>query len=396
MAFFFLSHSSLDTKEWTRPLADALTAAGHDVFFDERSIEWGGSFPTEIGMAFKELATRDDGYFVPLLSTNSEASYWVQRECAVAEYLQARKSYPFILPVKLPHSPVKPERFFPFPDRVYFCPKTIKDLIDRVGLQVVKPPTARVGGDLLKVTMPFMSIQDRTRLVYELRIMAALEQLSDPEQDVVRHVAGLVTHYNTLSRDRLVVFISGFPGLGKTTLSKNLCYHLGPEKCALLHVESYLRDRSFRRKCGIQGDDQSMYDLHQIDRDLVTLVGKGDPITVPAKAEGDSTGIEVQIEPRPVIIVDGALNFIYDLHLSPDIVVFIDASSLTKLCLSLLRDTGRLPGDRTYSLKDALQKFKHYDQQYYRSTTYIKNRMSILLQADVHHRYSVLRGRRFE
>lgn len=223
------------------------------------------------------------------------------------------------------------------------------------------------------------------------RSLEAIEHVANPDHAVVHSLADDLRRTTQVHARRLTVFISGFPGLGKTTIAKQLCYELGPQQCSLVHIESYLMDRSYRQKQGLQGDEAAVYDLSRLDRDLSDLVSHGRTIRLPTKAAGDYSGFDLAVPARPIILIDGALDFIYRLHTEPDIVVFLDGAPLTRLCLSLLRDQGRLPGDRAYSLEDALRKWHHYDTEYYSSTAYIKNRMHVLLQTDLHHRHLVLR-----
>lgn len=422
MAFFFISHSSHDKKEWAEPFVRCLKKKGHDVFYDSDSILPGESFPELIARGLNRISKDDNSFFVPLISRHSDRSKWVLKECQIAESFLSQKNYPHIIPVILPHRPQRESLYLPFRDRKYIRPKTVEQLVDEV-IRIPDLVAARYGDSQRAVwefAYPYMRIPERNALVEDLleqlrswsrtpkdimswiesitiyQRMSALEHLQPPSDDVIPYLGNLLLTISERKNAPIAVFVSGFPAVGKTTTSKALSYFLGPEQAAVLHIESYLQGRSFRRKEGIQGDNPDMYDEGKIDRDLISLVIERKNVRVPAKSKGDPLEYHISIPPKPIIIVDGALNFIYDLRVKPDIKIFIEANTLQMLSLSILRDTGKLPGDRTYSLSNAVRKFRHYFKEYHRSTVYMAPQADIILQADIHHRYRVLRERHLD
>lgn len=71
----FLSHASEDKEEIARPLADALTARGVTVWFDELNIRVGQSIRREI-----ERGIRDARFGLVIVSQNFMAKQWTQTE----------------------------------------------------------------------------------------------------------------------------------------------------------------------------------------------------------------------------------------------------------------------------------------------------------------------------
>jgi CTP:molybdopterin cytidylyltransferase MocA len=75
MAKLFISHSSHDKQALAQPLFHALTARGHEVWYDQASVGMGGSIPLEIsdGLASAEV-------FLIVVSPTYNASDWCRME----------------------------------------------------------------------------------------------------------------------------------------------------------------------------------------------------------------------------------------------------------------------------------------------------------------------------
>lgn len=75
MTDFFISHASEDKLAIARPLADALRAHGHEVWYDEYTLRLGDSLPQEIdrGLAICH-------YGVVILSAAFFSKQWPRRE----------------------------------------------------------------------------------------------------------------------------------------------------------------------------------------------------------------------------------------------------------------------------------------------------------------------------
>lgn len=74
----FISHSHHD-NEWCRAFAATLTAIGYDVWLDEAGLQGGDAWVASIQ---REVQTRD--VFIPILTPESWASEWVQKEVHLA------------------------------------------------------------------------------------------------------------------------------------------------------------------------------------------------------------------------------------------------------------------------------------------------------------------------
>jgi len=92
MPSLFLSHSSLD-KPFARKLADGLERGNVRVWFDEAELRVGDSLIDRIGSAIDQM-----DFFGVILSKNSVASEWVQRELKVALTREFQEKNTVVLP----------------------------------------------------------------------------------------------------------------------------------------------------------------------------------------------------------------------------------------------------------------------------------------------------------
>src|SRR4029077_8509261 len=95
MAGLFISHSSID-KPFVYRLSIDLVARGMPVWFDTREIGTGDSLQQKI---FDGIGTSD--YVIVVLSPNSVASEWVQKELTAALTLEQRRGRKFVLPIRI-------------------------------------------------------------------------------------------------------------------------------------------------------------------------------------------------------------------------------------------------------------------------------------------------------
>lgn len=98
----FLSHSSVD-KPFVRDLRNRLVADGHPCWLDEVEIKVGFSLRRSI-----EDGIVTSGYFVIVLSPDSVASEWVQRELDVALVREIRQKNVSVLPLLLRDCSIPP------------------------------------------------------------------------------------------------------------------------------------------------------------------------------------------------------------------------------------------------------------------------------------------------
>lgn len=95
MAKIFISHSSVD-KNVARQIAKDLDYYGHDIWFDEWSIQVGQCIPTEISEGIE-----NSDFILLLLSKKSVESSWVDKEWKSAYWDEVNERSIFILPILL-------------------------------------------------------------------------------------------------------------------------------------------------------------------------------------------------------------------------------------------------------------------------------------------------------
>lgn len=96
----FISHSSKD-KPFVRKLAADLVASGVKVWIDEQRILVGDSIPEKIAQGLAE-----SDFFLIVVSQNSVASAWVQKELSSALVHEIELRKVTVLPIKLDGSPM--------------------------------------------------------------------------------------------------------------------------------------------------------------------------------------------------------------------------------------------------------------------------------------------------
>ena len=142
--------------------------------------------------------------------------------------------------------------------------------------------------------------------------------------------------------DILVVGIAGGSGGGKTTLTNNLVRRFG-EKVCIVHHDNYYRahdDLTYEERTRLNYDCPEAFETEMMIEHL-RLLKQGRSIHCPVydfKVHNRS-GETIEIEPRPVILVEGILIFA-DPALSNlmDIRVFVDADADVRLCRRIRRD----------------------------------------------------------
>lgn len=143
--------------------------------------------------------------------------------------------------------------------------------------------------------------------------------------------------------DILVVGIAGGSGGGKTTLTTNLIRRFGDKVC-IVHHDNYYRahdDLTYEERTRLNYDCPEAFETEMMIEHL-RLLKQGRSVHCPVydfKVHNRS-GETIEIEPRPVILVEGILIFA-DPTLSDlmDIRVFVDADADVRLARRVLRDT---------------------------------------------------------
>ena len=142
----------------------------------------------------------------------------------------------------------------------------------------------------------------------------------------------------------IIIGIAGGTGSGKTTLTEKLRDHFGANEVSVLNHDSYYKrhdELPYEERCKLNYDHPDAFDTDLMVEDLKTLCA-GQTIHCPVydfKVHNRS-GETIEIEPRPVILVEGILIFA-DPALSDlmDIRVFVDADADVRLARRVLRDT---------------------------------------------------------
>lgn len=137
--------------------------------------------------------------------------------------------------------------------------------------------------------------------------------------------------------------IAGGTGSGKSTLARRLVAALGEDLCAVVTQDNYYRDvstLSVTARAKVNFDHPNSIDSDLLARHLQTLRA-GEPITMPrydfARHIRASGG--VQVEPRPVVLVEGILVFVWpEVAAQMDVKVYVQAPDDVRLARRVRRD----------------------------------------------------------
>ncbi len=149
------------------------------------------------------------------------------------------------------------------------------------------------------------------------------------------------------------VGICGGSGAGKTTLTRHILNHLGPEQVSVIAFDSYYRDQGHltveqRRVVNYDHPDSLDHDRFVAD---VESLRSGRHVSVPVYDFNTHTRTEqvVVVEPRPVVIVEGILLLSFEqIAERLDLAVYIDVPEDVRLERRIKRDVaerGREPDD---------------------------------------------------
>jgi uridine kinase len=148
----------------------------------------------------------------------------------------------------------------------------------------------------------------------------------------------------TWIKSPITIGLTGGSGAGKTTLTRNLINHFGADQVSYIPHDAYYCDLGHlspeeRRQVNFDHPDAldtALYIKH------IMALQNGEAIDKPTYDFVAHTRTEKteQVEPRPIIIVEGILIFA-DLRLRDlmDLRVFIDIASDVRFIRRLLRDT---------------------------------------------------------
>lgn len=141
----------------------------------------------------------------------------------------------------------------------------------------------------------------------------------------------------------IVVGIAGGTGSGKTTIAGRIYEIVGKDKIVLLHHDSYYKDQSakpFTERVKTNYDHPDSLETELLIKHLKLLL-EGQKIQVPVYdfSQHNRTKKTIEVQPKPVILVDGILIF-GDKQLREmfDIKIFVDTDADIRFIRRLKRD----------------------------------------------------------
>ena len=161
---------------------------------------------------------------------------------------------------------------------------------------------------------------------------------------IVGTIPELISHKDGFIDDIIVIGIAGGSGSGKTTLAEAICKELGIENVTYIQHDSYYRDNkhlSFEERANQNFDHPDSLETPLLVQHL-TQLRRGFKVLRPEYDFGTHSRKKetVEIEPRPVIVVEGIL-ILSDQELNSlfDIRVFVDTEDDIRLIRRIQRDT---------------------------------------------------------
>jgi len=135
-------------------------------------------------------------------------------------------------------------------------------------------------------------------------------------------------YISTTIRDRpfSVISITGFPALGKTTISRKVRDIRGIIKSLHIQAESWILPLRKRLDMGISGSSPRAYNVQKCRRDIEKLLlGEGIDLGIYSHSTGrvSESGRDTYIKGASLIILDGTLFSVPELASFSDIVYFL-------------------------------------------------------------------------
>ena len=111
----------------------------------------------------------------------------------------------------------------------------------------------------------------------------------------------------------IVIGIAGGSGSGKTTLTEKLRDHFGADEVSVINHDSYYKrhdELPYEERCKLNYDHPDSFDTALMVAHLRELRA-GHPVQVPVYdyTIHNRSNVTVQVDPAPVIIVEGILIF---------------------------------------------------------------------------------------
>ena len=140
----------------------------------------------------------------------------------------------------------------------------------------------------------------------------------------------------------ILIGIAGGTGSGKTTLTRHLKEHFGPEVTVIGHDSYYKRQvgKTYEERTRVNYDHPDAFDTDLLIEDIRALK-RGESILHPIYSFTEHTRLpqRVRVDPARVVIVEGILIFENrQLRDEMDIKVFVDTDADIRLIRRLLRD----------------------------------------------------------
>ncbi len=122
---------------------------------------------------------------------------------------------------------------------------------------------------------------------------------------------------------KVVVAIGGYTALGKGTLARRLAECL--DDSVVLSVDSFILDRTTKRRLGLTGDEESSVNFGMLTDALLNLL---DDKSTSVRPYDHSVGVfqePIELSPARHIIVEGTASLYPQLHSFRDLCYFIHA-----------------------------------------------------------------------
>lgn len=168
--------------------------------------------------------------------------------------------------------------------------------------------------------------------------------------------------------DVMVLGVAGGTGSGKTTLTRALKKRFGDQISVLSHDNYYKRqdDLSYEERCKTNYDHPNAFDTDLIIEHLQKL-RRGEPIFSPVYdfSEHNRSNDLIEVQPAPVILVEGILLFTYpELCDLMDIKVFVDTDADVRILRRIVRDVEQRGRSLTSVITQYLTTVKPMHEQF--------------------------------
>jgi len=158
-----------------------------------------------------------------------------------------------------------------------------------------------------------------------------------------------------------LVAVAGPSGSGKSRLAQSLQEALGPQRCALISLDSYYNDLSHLPapdRDAVNFDHPSAMDAGRLAADLEQLC-QGRPARIPVYDFTSHTRAREEVEqpPRPVLIVEGLFSIAMEPAAIPfDLKIYVGADAETCLSRRVARDVAERGRDEA-GIREAFERF---------------------------------------